>query len=170
MLNCWWFAINFRWRSSPILFRFCRLSLPWYTLFSCIVGVFNNICCRSLKSAKRFSIANNCKKTNQIKRTRNKNRYGKKSEKNNWTEQRKTNLFTSPEKNQIFITVRNTKISGVFKRTNFTAIGKRGTLFVTRWLQVVTISYFTDSFGIIMMAKERFFFGTIMENKFKSSF
>ena len=76
--NCWWFAVNFRWRSSPILFRFYRLSLPWCTLFSCIVGVFNNICCRLLKSAKRFSIANNSEKTNQIKRTRNKNRYDKK--------------------------------------------------------------------------------------------
>ena len=85
LLNFWWFSVNFRWRSSPILFRFCRLSLPWYTLFSCIVGVFNNICCRSLKSAKRFSIANNCKKTNQIKRIRNKNRYEKKSEKQNST-------------------------------------------------------------------------------------
>ena len=73
-----WTAVNFRRRSSPILFRFYRLSLPWCTLFSCIVGVFNNICCRSLKSAKRFSIANNSEKTNQIKRTRNKNRYDKK--------------------------------------------------------------------------------------------
>ena len=51
----------------------------------------------------------------------------------------------------------------------FTEIGKRGTLFVTRWLQVVTISYLTDSFEIIIMPKEMFFI-TIMANKFKSSF
>ena len=67
------------------------------------------------------------------------------------------------EKNQIFITVRNTKISGVFKRTNFTAIGKRGTLFVTRWLQVVTISYLTDSFEIIIMPKEMFFLARLWQ-------
>ena len=121
--------------SLTIFTHFCRLSLPWYTLFSCIVGVFNNICCRSLKSAKRFSIANNCKKTNQIKRIRNKNRYEKKSEKQ-----------------------------------NSTAIGNGVTLFVTRWWQALTISYLTDSFEIIIMPKEMFFFGTIMANKFKSSF
>ena len=90
LLNCWWFAVNFRWRSSPILFRFCRLSLPWRTLVNRIVGDFNDIYCRSLKIAKRFSIANNCKKTNQIKRTWNKNRHEKKNEKQNSIEQRKT--------------------------------------------------------------------------------
>ena len=109
LLKCWWFAVNFCWRSSPILFRFCRLSLPWYTLVNCIVGDFNNNCCRSLKIAKRFSIANNCKKTKQIKRTWNKNRHEKKNEKHNSIEQRETK----------FETVCNTKISAVFKRTNF---------------------------------------------------
>ena len=78
LLNCWWFAVNSRSRSSPILFRFCRLSLPWRTLVNRIVGDFNDIYCRSLKIAKRFSIANNCKKTNQIKKTKNKNRHEKK--------------------------------------------------------------------------------------------
>ena len=80
MLNCWWFDINFRWRSSPILFRFCPFSLPWCPLVNRIVGVFNNICCRSLKSAKRFSIASSYYKKKQNKRTRNKNRYEKKRE------------------------------------------------------------------------------------------
>ena len=94
LLKCWWFAVNFRWRSSPILFRFCRLSLPWYTLVNCIVGDFNDNCCRSLKIAKRFSIANNCKKTKQIKRTWNKNRHEKKNEEQNSREQRKTKFET----------------------------------------------------------------------------
>ena len=49
-----------------------------------------------------------------------------------------------------------------------TAIGV--TLFVTRWWQALTISYLTDSFEIVIMPKEMFFFGTIMANKFKSSF
>ena len=50
LLNCWWFAINFLWRTSPILFRFCRFSLRF------------NFFCRSLKIAQRFSIVNNCLK------------------------------------------------------------------------------------------------------------
>ena len=78
LLNCWCFAVNFRWRSSPILFRFCRLNLPRCSLFSCIVAVFTNICCWSLKSAKRFSIASNCKKKPKQNKTRNKNKYEKK--------------------------------------------------------------------------------------------
>ena len=61
------------------------------------------------------------------------------------------------------------KSSEFLKGPIFTEIGKRGTLFVTRWLQVVTISYLTDSFEIIIMPKEMFFI-TIMANKFKSSF
>ena len=72
-------------------------------------GVFNDIYRRSLKTGKRFSIANN-KKKKKIKRTRNKNRYEKKK--------RKAKPDRT-EKNQIFITVRNTKISAVFKRTDF---------------------------------------------------
>ena len=102
MINCWWFAINFRWRSSPILFRFCRWSLPWCTLVNRIVGVFNDIYCRSLKIAQRFSIANNCKATNQIKRTRNKNRYEKKAISKFLQNREKPNfklfvIFKSPE-------------------------------------------------------------------------
>ena len=50
LLNCWWFAINFLWRTSPILFRFCRFSLRF------------NFFCRSLKIAQRYSIVNNCLK------------------------------------------------------------------------------------------------------------
>ena len=50
-----------------------------------------------------------------------------------------------------------------------TAIGNGVTLFVTRWWQALTISYLTDSFEIIIMPQE-IFFGTIMANKFKSSF
>ena len=73
-------------------------------------GVFNDIRCRSLKTGKRFSIANNYKKKKKIKRTRNKNRYEKK---------KREAKPDRTEKKQIFITVRNTKISGVFKRTNF---------------------------------------------------
>ena len=52
----------------------------------------------------------------------------------------------------------------------FIAIGNKVMLFVTRWWQVLTISYLTDSFEIIIMPKEMFYFGTIMANKFKSSF
>ena len=78
-------------------------------------GVFNDICCRSLKTGKRFSIANNYKKK-KIKRTRNKNRYEIKT----GTKKKKRDAKPDrTEKKQIFITVRNTKISGVFKRTNF---------------------------------------------------
>ena len=51
-----------------------------------------------------------------------------------------------------------------------TAIGNGVTLFVTRWWQALTISYLTNSFEIIEMPKEMLFFGTIMANKFKSSF
>ena len=50
-----------------------------------------------------------------------------------------------------------------------TAIGLRVTLFVTRWLQALTISYLIDSFEKLLMPKEMFF-GTIMANKLKSSF
>ena len=52
----------------------------------------------------------------------------------------------------------------------FIAIGDKVMLLVTRWWQVLTISYLTDSFEIIIMPKEMFYFGTIMANKFKSSF
>ena len=44
------------------------------------------------------------------------------------------------------------------------------TLFVTRWLQALTISFLIDSFEIIMMPKDMFFSGTIMANLFNSSF
>ena len=71
-------------------------------------GVFNDICCRSLKTGKRFSIANNYKK----KRL-------KEHEIKTSTKKRQEAKPDRTEKNQIFITVRNTKISGVFKRTNF---------------------------------------------------
>ena len=43
-------------------------------------------------------------------------------------------------------------------------------LFVTRWLQALTISYLIGSFEIMMMPKDMFFFGTIMANLFNSSF
>ena len=148
MLYCWWFAVNFRRRSSPILFRFYRLSLPWCTLFSCIVGIFNNICCRSLKSAKRFSIANNCKKTNQIKRTRNKNRYEKKKARSKTRQNREKPNF------KLFVILKSPEF---LKGPILTAIGNGVTLFVTRWWQALTISYLTDSFEIIIMPKEMFF-------------
>ena len=38
-----------------------------------------------------------------------------------------------------------------------TAIGNGVTLFVTRWWQALTISYLTDSFEIMIMPKEMFF-------------
>ena len=65
-------------------------------------GVFNDIYCRSLKIAKRFSIANNCKATNQIKRTRNKNRYEKKAKSKTLQDREKPNfklfvIFKTPE-------------------------------------------------------------------------
>ena len=44
------------------------------------------------------------------------------------------------------------------------------TLFVTRWLQALTISYLIGSFEIMMMPKVMFPFGTIMENVFNRSF
>ena len=160
LLKCWWFAVNFRWRSSPILFRFCRLNLPWYTLVNCIVGDFNDNCCRSLKIAKRFSIANNCTKTKQIKRTWNKNRHEKKKTRSRTLENReKPNL-------KLFIILKSPQF---LKGPIFIAIGNKVMLFVTRWWQVLTISYLTDSFEIIIMPKEMFFI-TIMANKFKSSF
>ena len=43
-------------------------------------------------------------------------------------------------------------------------------LFATRWLQALTISYLIGSFEIMMMPKDMFLFGTIMENLFNSSF
>ena len=43
-------------------------------------------------------------------------------------------------------------------------------LFVTRWLQALTISYLIGSFEIMMMPKDKFFFGTIVANKSKISF
>ena len=44
------------------------------------------------------------------------------------------------------------------------------TLFVTRWLQALTISYLIGSFEIMTMSKDMFFFRTIMENVFNRSF
>ena len=44
------------------------------------------------------------------------------------------------------------------------------TLFATRWLQALTISYLIGSFEIMMMPKDMFPFGTIMVNLFNSSF
>ena len=44
------------------------------------------------------------------------------------------------------------------------------TLFVTRWLQALTISYLIGSFEIMMMPKDIFLFGTIMANLFNISF
>ena len=99
------------------------------------------------------------KKQTKLKEHEIKTGTKKKSEKQNSTEQRKTK----------FLSVRNIKISEVFKGPILTAIGNKVTLFVTRWLQALTISYLIDSFEIIMMPKEMFF-GTIMANKFKSSF
>ena len=72
-------------------------------------GVFNDICCRSLKIGKRFSIANNCKQKKRLKEREIKT----------GTKKKREAKPDRTEKNQIFITVRNTKISGVFKRTNF---------------------------------------------------
>ena len=149
LLKCWWFAVNFRWRSSPILFRFCRLSLPWRTLVNRIVGDFNDICCRPLKIAKRFSIANNCKKTNQIKRTWNKNRHEKKMRSKTLWNRGKPNL-------KLFVILKSPQF---LKGPIFIAIGNKVMLFVTRWWQALTISYLTDSFEIIIIIvpKEMFF-------------
>ena len=72
-------------------------------------GVFNDIYRRSLKTGKRFSIANN-----------NKKKRLKEHEIKTGTKKKKREAKPDrTEKNQIFITVRNTKISAVFKRTNF---------------------------------------------------
>ena len=143
--------------SLTIFTHFCRLSLPWYTLFSCIVGVFNNICCRSLKSAKRFSIANNCKKQTKLKEHEIKTGTKKKARSKTRQNREKPNF-------KLFVIRKSPKF---LKGPILTAIGV--TLFVTRWWQALTISYLTDSFEIIIMPKE-IFFGTIMANKFKSSF
>ena len=43
-------------------------------------------------------------------------------------------------------------------------------LFVTRWLQALTISYLIGSFEIMMMPKDMFFVGAIMATLFNSSF
>ena len=43
-------------------------------------------------------------------------------------------------------------------------------LFVTRWLQALTISYLIGSFEIMMMPKDMFFVGTIMTTLLNSSF
>ena len=147
LLNCWWFSVNFRWRSSPILFRFCRLSLPWRTLVNRIVGDFNDIYCRSLKIAKRFSIANNYKKTNQIKRTWNKNRHEKKMRSKTLWNRGKPNF-------KLFVILKSPKF---LKGPIFISIGNKVMLFVTRWWQALTISYLTDSFEIMIMPKEMFF-------------
>ena len=53
--------------------------------------VFNFIRCWSLKMAKRFSIAYNCKKTKQNK-TRNENGYAKKKKQTNKKKMRETKL------------------------------------------------------------------------------
>ena len=44
------------------------------------------------------------------------------------------------------------------------------TLFVTRWLPALTISYLIGSLEIMMMPKDMFLFGTIMANLFNSCF
>ena len=45
LLNCRWklCIINFRWRSSSILYQFSRLNLPWCTLVNYIVGFFSSV-------------------------------------------------------------------------------------------------------------------------------
>ena len=148
LLNFWWFSVNFRWRSSPILFRFCRLSLPWRTLVNRIVGDFNDIYCRSLKIAKRFSIANNYKKTNQIKRTWNKNRHENKMRSKTLWNRGKPNL-------KLFVILKSPQF---LKGPIFIAIGSKVMLFVTRWWQALTISYLTDSFEIIIIVPKEMFF------------
>ena len=72
-------------------------------------GVFNDICCRSLKTGKRFSIANNYKKK-RLKEHEIKKQVLKK---------KREAKPDRTEKKQIFITVRNTKISAVFKKEQF---------------------------------------------------
>ena len=44
------------------------------------------------------------------------------------------------------------------------------TLFITRWLPALMISYLIGSFEIMMMPENMFLFGTIMANLFNSSF
>ena len=46
LLNCWWklCIINFRWRSSSVLFQFSQLNLPWCTLVNYIVGFLAHSC------------------------------------------------------------------------------------------------------------------------------
>ena len=56
-------------------------------------GVFNDIYRRSLKTGKRFSIANNKKKKKRLKEHEIKTGTKKKSEKQNPTEQRKTKFL-----------------------------------------------------------------------------
>ena len=109
LLNCWWFAINFRWRSSLILFRFCRFSFLWCPLSQSHCRRFNFFFCRSLKIAQRFSIVNNCLK----ERNKTKEHEIKTGTKNS-TEQRKTK----------FLTIRYTKFSR----------GSKGPIFDGNWL------------------------------------
>ena len=106
-------------------------------------------------------------KTNQNK-TRNKNRCEK-----NWargkTRQKKDKLNI-----ELFVML-NLRIS---KSTNFDSsrlqqssdASKIITLFVTRWLPALMISYLIGSFEIMMMPEDMFLFGTIMANLFNSSF
>ena len=80
----------------PMTFTMMHFIQLHYKLF------LNDICCRSLKIAQRFSIANYCKATNQIKRTRNKNRYEKKAKSKTLQDREKPNfklfvIFKSPE-------------------------------------------------------------------------
>ena len=84
--------------------------------------VFNFIRCWSLKMAKCFTIAYNCKKK----------------------------------------TKQNTKWKVKSSKTIM--------LFVTGWLQALTISYLIGSFEIMMMPKDKFFLETIVANKSKISF
>ena len=106
-------------------------------------------------------------KTNQNK-TRNENECEKNRARGK-TRQKKDKLNI-----ELFVML-NLRIS---KSTNFDSsrlqqssdASKIITLFVTRWLPALTISYLIGSFEIMMMPKDIFLFGTIMANLFNISF
>ena len=106
-------------------------------------------------------------KTNQNK-TRNENECEKNRARGK-TRQKKDKLNI-----ELFVML-NLRIS---KSTNFDSsrlqqssdASKIITLFVTRWLPALMISYLIGSFEIMMMPEDMFLFGTIMANLFNSSF
>ena len=138
------------------------MSLPRCSLFSCIVGVFTNICCWSLKSAKRFSIASNCKNKTKQNKTKHEIKTGTKK-----TGELK---LDRTEKNQILNCSQYCNLQSFYKDQFWQKsvlqsddARKIVMLFVARWLQALTISYLIDSFEIMLMPKEMCFLAQLWQ-------